>query len=113
MIGDETGTGVVVFGTGPTIDGAANFSGAALLSASPLQFEGATADAFETTLAVTDPTADRVITLPNETGSSLIRKALGNTACTATCGSASCLLGFDGAVAVACADASADECICY
>ena len=31
-------------------------------------FEGATADAHETTLAVTDPTADRTITLPNATG---------------------------------------------
>jgi len=29
-------------------------------------FEGATNDAFETTLSVTDPTADRTITLPNE-----------------------------------------------
>jgi hypothetical protein len=31
-------------------------------------FEGATADAYETTLAVTDPTADRTITLPDATG---------------------------------------------
>ena len=31
-------------------------------------FEGATADAFETTLTVTDPTADRTVTLPNNTG---------------------------------------------
>ena len=31
-------------------------------------FEGATADAYETTLTVTDPTADRTITLPNSTG---------------------------------------------
>jgi len=31
-------------------------------------FEGATADSYETTLAVTDPTADRTITLPNVTG---------------------------------------------
>ena len=31
-------------------------------------FEGATADAYETTLAVTDPTADRTLTLPNVTG---------------------------------------------
>jgi hypothetical protein len=31
-------------------------------------FEGATADAYETTLIVTDPTADRTITLPNVTG---------------------------------------------
>jgi hypothetical protein len=31
-------------------------------------FEGATADAFETTLTVVDPTADRTITLPNSSG---------------------------------------------
>jgi len=31
-------------------------------------FEGSTADSFETTLAVTDPTADRTITIPNKTG---------------------------------------------
>ena len=31
-------------------------------------FEGATDDAFETTLTVADPTADRTITLPNNTG---------------------------------------------
>ena len=31
-------------------------------------FEGATANAFETTLTVTDPTADRTITLPNVSG---------------------------------------------
>ena len=33
-----------------------------------LTFEGATDDSFETTLAVTDPTADRTVTLPNATG---------------------------------------------
>jgi hypothetical protein len=33
-----------------------------------LSFEGATADAFETTIAVVDPTADRTITLPDTTG---------------------------------------------
>ena len=31
-------------------------------------FEGSTADSFETTLQVTDPTADRTITIPNKTG---------------------------------------------
>jgi len=31
-------------------------------------FEGSTADSYETTLQVTDPTADRTITLPNVTG---------------------------------------------
>jgi len=35
---------------------------------SSITFEGATANAYETTLAVTDPTADRTITLPNVTG---------------------------------------------
>ncbi len=34
-------------------------------------FEGATDDDYETTLTVTDPTADRTITLPNETGTVL------------------------------------------
>lgn len=33
-----------------------------------LSFEGSTADAFETTIAVVDPTADRTITVPNVTG---------------------------------------------
>ena len=37
------------------------------LSDASIVFEGATADAHETTLTVTDPTADRTITLPNAT----------------------------------------------
>ena len=43
------------------------FAGLTLNSGS-MVFEGATADAHETTLAVTDPTADRTITLPDATG---------------------------------------------
>ena len=39
-------------------------------------FEGATADAHETTLAVTDPTADRTITLPNATGTVILNTNL-------------------------------------
>jgi hypothetical protein len=35
---------------------------------SSIEFEGATANAFETTLEVTDPTADRTITLPDASG---------------------------------------------
>jgi hypothetical protein len=35
---------------------------------SSITFEGSTANDYETTLAVTDPTADRTITLPNVTG---------------------------------------------
>lgn len=45
------------------------FSLNALFSAGrTISFEGATNDAFETTLTVTDPTADRTITLPDVTG---------------------------------------------
>jgi len=33
-----------------------------------ITFEGATDDAYETILAITDPTADRTITFPNATG---------------------------------------------
>jgi len=41
-------------------------------------FEGATADAYETTLTVTDPTADRTITIPNATDT-LVGKATTDT----------------------------------
>lgn len=47
--------------TNPTITG---FT----LGDSSIVFEGSTADAYETTLTVTDPTADRTITLPNRSG---------------------------------------------
>lgn len=49
--------------TGGTVTGALEIG-----SAGSLVFEGTTADGFETTLAVTDPTADRTVTLPNATG---------------------------------------------
>ena len=49
--------------TGGTFTGTVTFDGA-----SPIVFEGATADAHETTITITDPTADRTITIPNETG---------------------------------------------
>jgi hypothetical protein len=48
---------------GGTITGALEIS-----SAGSLVFEGSTADGNETTLAVTDPTTDRTITLPDATG---------------------------------------------
>ena len=62
---DVTGTAritgdLTVQGTTTTIESAAvNTS---------LVFEGATADSYETTLTLVDPTADRTITLPNATG---------------------------------------------
>ena len=49
--------------TGGTFTGPVTFDGA-----SPIVLEGATGNAFETTIAVTDPTADRIITLPDTTG---------------------------------------------
>lgn len=39
-----------------------------LTGAAPLIFEGTTADEYETTVAVTDPTADRTIALPDRNG---------------------------------------------
>ena len=42
--------------------------GATLQGASPLTFEGGTSDGYETTFAITDPTADRTITFPNLSG---------------------------------------------
>ena len=51
-----------------TITGIANLTGAVLSGASPLVFEGATADGYETTLAIADPTADRTITFQNASG---------------------------------------------
>ena len=39
-----------------------------IFSGGSIIFEGATDDSFETTLSVTDPTADRTLTLPNATG---------------------------------------------
>jgi len=41
-------------------------------NAGSLVFEGSTADAYETTVAVTDPTADRTVTIPNQSGNFLI-----------------------------------------
>jgi hypothetical protein len=43
-------------------------------------FEGATANDYETTLAVTDPTADRTITFPNATGTVALTSDLPSTA---------------------------------
>jgi hypothetical protein len=45
---------------------------------SSITFEGATSDAYETTLAVTDPTADRTITLPNASGTVVLADGSGN-----------------------------------
>ena len=73
--------------TSPTINGGTfsgsftgtqDLTGLVMSGASPLVFEGATADAYETTLAFTDPTADRTLTLPNATDT-LVGKATTDT----------------------------------
>jgi hypothetical protein len=48
-------------------------------SADTILFEGSTEDDNETTLTVVDPTADRTITLPNETGTVLTTATTANT----------------------------------
>ena len=74
VTGTETWSNKIL--TSPTIDGGTfsgtftgtmDITGTVLSGASPLVFEGATADDYETTLAVTDPTADRTVTMPNAT----------------------------------------------
>jgi len=53
---------LTVSGTTVTVDSAS------VLVKDRVQFEGATADGYETVLLATDPTADRTITLPDATG---------------------------------------------
>jgi len=64
LTGSQTLTNKTI--TAPTVSGLA-------LSDSSIVFEGATDDANETTLTVTDPTADRTITLPNATGTVVLQ----------------------------------------
>ena len=69
--GNVTVAGIVTAttfkGDGSGITGISSSSIGTLAGASPLILEGATADDYETTIAVTDPTADRTLTLPNAT----------------------------------------------
>ena len=73
-------------------------------SASPLVFEGATADAHETTFAITDPTADRTITFQNATGTvaHLDSDITGNAATATALATARAINGvnFDGTGAI-------------
>lgn len=59
-----------------TVAGTLGVAGATSLESS-LVFEGATADAYETTVTLTDPTADRTITLPNVTGTVMLTSTPG------------------------------------
>jgi hypothetical protein len=89
--------------------------------ANGLEFEGSAADTSETTLTITNPTADRTVTVPDASGTVILGgnttiTAGANTACNTTCGSATkCIAGQDAGasnVLVACSSATADVCIC-
>ena len=70
VISDETGTGLLVFNDGPTINNlnlTGQVTGLELAFGNSIVFEGTTADDYELTLTAGDPTADRTVTLPNAT----------------------------------------------
>ena len=52
----------------PTLTGVVTATGAVFAGGSPLVFEGATDNGFETTFAITDPTADRTVTFQDASG---------------------------------------------
>jgi hypothetical protein len=74
----ETGSGALVFGTSPTLDNAVITNGINISSGS-IVFEGSTADDFETSLTVVNPTTDNTITLPNLSGTTILASDLGTS----------------------------------
>jgi len=78
---DATGTVVLADGSGNvTVSGNLTVSGTTttinsttINATTGIVFEGATADAHETTLTVTDPTADRTVTFQDATGTVVLR----------------------------------------
>ena len=68
-------------------------------------FEGATADDHETTLTIVDPTADRTINLPNQSGTLPVLAAASNDQVTATPAELSIMDGDKSAVSTTLADA--------
>ena len=65
---DESGSNKIVFNSSPGIASPSISGTLRLIAGTNIEFEGATDDAYETTLTVTDPTADRTITIPDVTG---------------------------------------------
>jgi len=76
--GTLNATNISVTGTLSTVDSVTMSANNAVV------FEGATADAHETTLTVVDATADRTITLPNQSGTVPVLAVASNTAVTST-----------------------------
>ena len=63
-----TFTGLTSLASTTLISGVADAANSITIASGQIVFEGATANDFETTLAVTDPTADRAITFPDAGG---------------------------------------------
>ena len=85
------GTSEVTIGDNLTVSGNLTVTGTQTVvdtvtmnAANAIVFEGATADAHETTLTIVDPTADRTINLPNQSGTIPVLAAASNTAITST-----------------------------
>ena len=85
------GTSEVTIGDNLTVTGNLTVSGTQTVvdtvtmnAQNAIVFEGATADAHETTLTITDPTADRTIKLPNQSGTLPVLAADSDTAITST-----------------------------
>lgn len=70
-IPDATGT-IVLSTAAPTLAG--SFQGIS----NGIEFEGGTADAFETQLTVTDPTADRAVVIPDTSGTLMVSSLASN-----------------------------------
>ena len=86
-----TGTDDVVFTDNVTISGDLTVTGTTttvdtvtMEAANAVIFEGATADEYETTLTVVDPTADRTINLPNVSGTLPVLAAVSTTQVSST-----------------------------
>jgi len=109
--GTGTGLGDVVDDTTPQLGGNLDLNGNDIIGTgniaisgflgvgTAVQFEGSTSDAFETTLTVTDPTADRTITLPDDAGTVMLVNNLSVQTVTAV-GSGSLTYSANGAVGV-------------
>jgi hypothetical protein len=66
----------ILYGGGKvSIPDGVDLGGSPLLLGESIIFEGATADANETTMSVVDPTADRAVSIPNDSGTILLSTA--------------------------------------
>ena len=106
------GTSEVTIGDNLTVSGNLTVTGTQTVvdtitmnATNAIVFEGATADANETTLTITDPDADRTIKLPNQSGTLVVLAADSDTAVTATPAEISILDGDTSASSVTVVDA--------